>query len=287
MVGKVREDLMCDQFSSIWLELGLPGKKKFLVCQLYREWQYMEQADSESRSIYQQMVRWLMFLDQWERALASGKEVIVMGDVNLDHLKFHDAGQLQPLVDKMFEQVYPHGVYQCVQGPTHTWPGRTSSGLDHIYTNCPEKLSKPEVQFRGFSDHKLIFATKYSKNIRQNIRYCKKRSYKNFNEQEFLAEVKMLSWWDVYSSMEVDEAVHCFTKKLTDILDRLAPVKKFQIRSKYAAWISEDTKNKIKLRDAAQELAATIQTMDNWENYKTIRNNVTTLLAKDKLTWQK
>ena len=38
MVGKVREDLMCDhQFSSIWLELGLPGKKKFLVCQLYRE----------------------------------------------------------------------------------------------------------------------------------------------------------------------------------------------------------------------------------------------------------
>ena len=32
MVGKVREDLMCDKFSSIWLELGLPGKKKFLVC---------------------------------------------------------------------------------------------------------------------------------------------------------------------------------------------------------------------------------------------------------------
>ena len=36
MVGKVREDLMCNSFSSIWLELGLPGKKKFLVCQLNR-----------------------------------------------------------------------------------------------------------------------------------------------------------------------------------------------------------------------------------------------------------
>ena len=35
MVGKVRNDLMSDSFSSIWLELGLPRKKKFLVCQLY------------------------------------------------------------------------------------------------------------------------------------------------------------------------------------------------------------------------------------------------------------
>ena len=97
MVGNVRDDLMCDKFSSIWLELGLPGKKKFLVCQLYREWQYMGQADNISRSIPQQMARWLIFLDQWERALESGKEVIVMGDTNLDHLKFNDAGQLQPV----------------------------------------------------------------------------------------------------------------------------------------------------------------------------------------------
>ena len=28
LVGKVRDDLMSDQFSSIWLEIGLPGKRK-------------------------------------------------------------------------------------------------------------------------------------------------------------------------------------------------------------------------------------------------------------------
>ena len=145
MVGTVRDDLMSDKFSSIWLELGLPGKKKFLVCQLYREWQYMGQVDNDSRTIPQQMARWLMFLDQWERALGSGKEVIVMGDTNLDHLKFNNAGQLQPFVDKMFENIYPHGVHQCVQGPTHSWPGTTPSGLDQICTNRPEKLSTPQV----------------------------------------------------------------------------------------------------------------------------------------------
>jgi hypothetical protein len=156
MVGKVRDDLMDDRFSSIWLELGLPRKKKFLICQLYREWQYLGQLDSSSRSIPEQLARWTIFLDQWQRALASGKEVIVMGDFNLNHFKFTDSGQLQPLVDLLIEDIYPHGVQQCVQGATHSWPGQADSCIDLIYTNSPDKIGQAQVQFRGSSDHKLI-----------------------------------------------------------------------------------------------------------------------------------
>ena len=36
----------------------------------------------------------------------------------------------------------------------------------------------------------------------------------------------------------------------------MAPVKKFQVWTKYAAWLSEDTKNRIKERDEAQQAAA-------------------------------
>ena len=88
MVGKVRDDLMSDEFSSIWLELGLPGKKKFLVCQIYREWQYLGQADDTSKSLSEQMSRWCIFLDHWEKALATDKEVIVLGDFNLPIFQF-------------------------------------------------------------------------------------------------------------------------------------------------------------------------------------------------------
>lgn len=41
LIGKVRSDLMSDDFSSIWMEVGLPNKKKILVCQIYREHQYL------------------------------------------------------------------------------------------------------------------------------------------------------------------------------------------------------------------------------------------------------
>ena len=288
LVGKVREDLMSDEFSSIWLEIGLPGKRKFLVCQLYREWRYLGQPDrgEHSHSIQEQMRRWVIFLEQWEQALATGKEVIVLGDCNLDFLKFDRAGVLQPLVDSMMQRIYPHGVVQCVQGPTHTWPGQVPSGLDHIYTSVPEKLSQAQVKVCGSSDHKLILATRYSKNIRDNIRYCKKRSYKNFDQNKFLEEVNKISWWDVYSCTDVDMAVDIFTKKLTDILDRMAPVRKFQIRTKYAAWVSVDTKRKMHERDLAQQTASSSGLIEDWDSYRTLRNEVTTQLRKDKLDWQ-
>ena len=180
LVGGARQDLMSDSFSSIWMEIGLPRKKKFLVCQLYREWQYLGQADRASSSIPAQLDRWVTFIDQWERAIATGKEVIVMGDCNLDYFKFTDAGQLQSLVDLLFERIFPHGVQQCVKAPTRSWPGQPDSCLDLIFTNTPDKISKPEVKIMGSSDHSLIMVRRFSKSFKQNIRYCKKRSYKDF-----------------------------------------------------------------------------------------------------------
>ena len=69
------------------MECGLPNKRKFLVCNLYREWQYLGQGlDKSSLDINNQLSRWLIFIDQFERALDTGMEVYCMGDVNIDFL---------------------------------------------------------------------------------------------------------------------------------------------------------------------------------------------------------
>ena len=173
IVSKTRLDLMDDNFSSIWIECGLPNKNKFLVCHLYREWQFLNQENDSSKSIHEQLVRWLIFLDQWERALATGKECHVVGDININHLNWTKADlpsssqtyKLRPLIEALFTRIFPHGVKQCVTVATRFWPGHESSGLDHYYTNKPSKLSEINVQHRGGSDHKLILGTRYSKNI--------------------------------------------------------------------------------------------------------------------------
>ena len=69
---KVRNDLMNDEFSSVWLEVGLPRQKKFLVSNLYRDWQYIRQHNHDSLAIPEQLIRWDGFLQQWERAISLG-----------------------------------------------------------------------------------------------------------------------------------------------------------------------------------------------------------------------
>ena len=85
---KLRQDLMNDSFSSIWLEINLPRQKKFLVCHAYRDWQYLNQGNKVSKSLESQHTRWVEFLDQWERGLKTDLECLVLGDLNIDHTKW-------------------------------------------------------------------------------------------------------------------------------------------------------------------------------------------------------
>ena len=87
---KVKNDLMNDQFSSVWLELGKSRQRKILVCIAYREWQHLNQPDNSSRSIPAQLERWSSFLDQWEMAISTGVEICILGGkiiIDYDQLK--------------------------------------------------------------------------------------------------------------------------------------------------------------------------------------------------------
>ena len=66
LVCHPRPDLMSCDSSSIWMQVGLPRQKQFLVCQIYREWQLLGQNDSSSKTVPAQLARWIIFLDQWK-----------------------------------------------------------------------------------------------------------------------------------------------------------------------------------------------------------------------------
>ena len=104
-----------------------------------------------------------------------------------------------------------------VNTPTRAWPGQPQSGLDHLYTNYPSKLSEVYTEYTGGSDHKLVKVTRFAKSMK-NVR---KRCYKKFNEEEFKQKVRELSWYDLYICEELNQAVKILTDKLTCILDQV------------------------------------------------------------------
>ena len=291
IVAKLRKDLMDDTFSSIWMEMGLPHKRKILVCNFYREHQYLKQADNSSLAPNEQLIRWLVFLDQWERALATGKECLVLGDSNIDHSLFNTSdiskSRHKPLVTELCDRIFPHGVKQCLTGFTHSRPGQRDSLLDVLYTNAPQKMSNIQAVTRGASDHKIVTAVRHCKNVVTAARYTKKRSYKNFDQELFLHEIRKTSWWDIYNSADVDEATELFTQKLTNILDKMVPMKIYQTRRKFVPWLSEETRKLMKERDDLHNLAKSSREGRDWENYKKTRNKVTGRLKSEKENWQK
>ena len=82
LIVKPRPDLMDPRISAVWLEVGLPGRHKFLICNTYREWGYPNQPDRSTHTIPAQKDRWSLFLDKWEAAIIEDKEILVLGDIN-------------------------------------------------------------------------------------------------------------------------------------------------------------------------------------------------------------
>ena len=224
-----------------------------------------------------------------------GKEVIVMMDANLDFLKWtrddlpvtDNTARLRPLVEQLFSQIFPHGVSQLVSVPTRSWPGQEDAGLDHVYTNKPEKLSNVHAEFTGDSDHKLIKIVRYAKSLQRNVRYVKKRVFKNFVDKDFQQAVQQLSWWDLYCCDDPDRAADILTSKLTTILDQMAPLRTIQVRTKYAPWLSDSTKQLLKIRDEAHKLASETKSLEDYRQYKALRNRATATMRQEKKSWER
>ena len=146
----VRHDLMDQDVSSIWLSLGHKNQKKILVGGLYREWNLLGGGNGsvdDPGSPAAQLVRWNLLLEKWRAALEEDKEVVLLGDINLDWFTCLDsdpppnskAYRLKPLVTQLLMKIFTFGVCQLVNTVTRSWQGHPHSCLDLIFTNRPER----------------------------------------------------------------------------------------------------------------------------------------------------
>ena len=163
-----------------------------------------------------------------------------MGDMNINYLKWqkndsemsNQTRKLRPLIEELFIRIIPYGFAQMVKVATHYWPGQMSTGLDHFYTNMPNKIQEIQNFCWGGSDHELLVATRRAKSIVSKPSYVRKRSYKCFAQSQFLSAVNNINWLSVYLCDDVNKAVEAFTQKLIKVMDVMCPLKTFQMRTR-------------------------------------------------------
>ena len=279
---ELRENLMDDIFTSIRIKISRQGTKSFLVCGLYREHQYLNQPTDWSLQPLEQSRRWSQFLRQVETARISSICHII-GDCNLDYKKWDtpDFAHSQMVSDTK-NSLEAGGFFQLISDITQSWPGQLDSLIDHFWTNDPNKILKVSNTVKAAGDHNVVSASiriKGSDTRRLNTR---KRSYKNFDPNQYRQKLQLINWDEIYDITDVDVANDFLETNIVNILDELCPMKTIQYQNECKTWLTSETKEKMTDRDKMRELARLTNDPVSWSNYRSLRNEVQRQVNRDR-----
>ena len=87
---------------------------------------------------------------------------------------------------------------------------------------------------------------------------------------------------ELLQSKNVDVINGMLEEAIRATLDKHAPVKTIQVRTKHRSWVGPDLVDKMKTRDGLREAARSSMEDQDWGRYRQIRNEVTKDIRKSK-----
>ena len=289
----VKNDLSCqklDNFmdhdtATIWVKVGSQRSKSIVVGGIYREHQQLGQGNIAATRMEKQRrqeVRWGKIVKNWVNA-GKNCSCIAIGDMNLDYLRWTNPEQhLIQMVETTQNKIELAGFTQLIKNFTRTWRNQADSLLDHVWSNCSNKIIRHFNEPRGDSDHNLIGVDVSCKEIKSGGFNIKKRRWKNFNKELFLQKVKDTDWNDILEETNTDVANSLFEEKYCNILESIAPMSIVQVRTHYNKWISPETKLEMQQRDSLKNRARQTDLDSDWLLFRQKRNYCTKLQKQDK-----
>ena len=153
---------------------------------------------------------------------------------------------------------------------------RSSTLIDHIYTNMPDNITSTCVPNIGISDHHVIFCNRklnasVPRSIHTTIQY---RSYKTFNEINLCNDLNNICWSHLKDMDDIDSIVLHWNKLFMNVADTHVPLKIKRVKHKYQPdWFNAD------ILQAIQERGQ-FKSSNMHEEYKHARNTVIKLIRK-------
>ena len=245
------------KLETVWAEVKLPNAKPLLLCTVYRP----PTALSE----------WVdLFEEELSIVQTTGLEYIVLGDFNIDLLSNMNRTKWPNLI-QLFD------LTQLISNPTRVTP-TTATLIDHVYTNVPSNISESFVSDLSISDHFPVcitrkFSNKMIKNNHINTTY---RSFKNFNEHQFLHELSIDLQTFSPSQANVEDDFNTWYSIILKNLNTHASIKNKRVKGKRLPdWFTPDIKEMQHKRDQSKRLK-------QWADYRKFRNKTKQLIRHAK-----
>ena len=262
---------------TLWCSVNLANHDKWLIGVIYRPPNSDPSRDSS-------------LLDALERALSLRyTHVLLMGDFNLPQIDFTSSaveGSQDSTAATFFHLVNDHGLCEHALQNTRWASTCSASKLDYVFTN--EDLMVDQVSASaplGRSDHALL-----DFNFILNTSLRKPLNHPRFNFRRanipLIQSVARSADWDSLPHLHIDDMCALFHSTLTSALNQSVPLKQSaplrhrkSLRSRTIKWI--------RLKAQAWSTFKCSGCLEDFEDYKRIRNKTTKLIRSDRSAYQR
>ena len=210
---------------------------------------------------------------------ATQKEVILLGDMNVNYLK--------PNENKEFKSMlYLHGFTQLITKPTRITKD-TQTLIDIIATNSVENISHVDVIAKSLSDHDMVVCVRKMNHKRFLPKTIRCRDYKSYDPDSMNRDFSNVDWQPILNETDINISLNLFNETLTEIFNRHAKIIEKKVKGRKCPWIGNDIKKLMNERDQVLRKARKTKSDNDWSRYKILRNQCNNLLKKNRSYYNK
>ena len=235
----IRSDLTKSEsgFEALWMEIINDAHSNILCGVIYRH----------PNGNINEFIQYLNFaLDKTQR---EAKPCAVMGDFNLDLLKYNSHSETDNFLNTMLSNCFQPHIIQPTRITDHS-----ATLIDNIYLNSlNEYFTISGNIIYDLTDHLSNFLIIQNYSCLPTKIKMHKRDYSNFNEVAFIEECQSVNWEEIVPS---DSDPNCmfnsFYYKLSEIVDAHIPIKqlsKSELKIKSKPWITKAIKTSIQIKN--------------------------------------
>ena len=242
---------------SMTLKITQTNTLPFIICLLYRP--------------PSTLVDWnQVFSQHVQQCSTLCSEIIVLGDFNVD---LKNASASTRWIKSV---ITPLGLSQLIKDPTRV-EERSSTLIDHLYTNNTNNIKYSFVEECSLSDHYMIVAVRKKGVTRSGERIrVTYNDYSRFTEENIHATFSNIDWQDLISSDDTNLLVESFNSIFLALASKLIQQRTRFVKSRTLPdWLDDNVKFHMKLRDRYKSQGL-------WDLYRTQRNKVTNLIRRNK-----
>jgi len=198
------------------------------------------------------------------------KTSVIMGDLNIDLLKYYTHDNTNEFVD----QVITNGFIPVILKPTRV-DKSSATLIDHIYTNIIDLPCVSGIITTDVADHFGILYSVKNKPIKPKAEYANKRIFSVKNRQKFTDLLNNIDFSDIMNSTCPIESYSIFHNHYTTAFGKAFPLKTVKPNRKYTkihAWMTQGLLTSMRTKSKLYRIKIRRPTNQNIDKYKAYVN---------------